>query len=64
MKKRHKQKLVILSIILFLMFNVPLLLLFNSSEHFWGFPIIYVYLFSVWFIGIAISFIVFKTTDE
>ena len=32
MKKRHEQKLVILSIALLVLFNAPILLLFNSSK--------------------------------
>ncbi|MCQ4034906.1 hypothetical protein [Kaistella montana] len=64
MKKRHKQKLVILSIILFVMLNAPILFLFNSSEMLWGIPLIYVYFFMVWFSSSLLSFLIFKRFDE
>ncbi len=64
MKKRHKQKLVILSIILFIMFNVPILFLFNTSKMIWGLPMIYVYLFMVWLGSSVLSFLIFKKFDE
>lgn len=64
MKKRHKQKLVILSIVLFLMFNAPVLLLFNSSEDVLGIPLIYAYIFAVWLGSFTASFFVFKKFDE
>lgn len=64
MKKRHKQKLVILSIILLMMFNVPVLFLFNGSEKLWGLPVIYTYIFLVWLVSSIASFIIFKKFDE
>ena len=64
MKKRDKQKLDILSIILFIMFNVPVLFLFNTSKMVWGLPMIYVYIFTVWFGSSLLSFLIFKKFDE
>lgn len=64
MKKRHKQKLVIISIILFVMFNAPFLLLFNKHEKLFGLPMIYTYIFAVWFISAIASLLVFKKYDE
>ncbi|NRS92081.1 hypothetical protein HNQ03_001148 [Chryseobacterium sp. 16F] len=64
MKKRHQQKLVILSIALFILFNAPILLLFNSSQKAFGFPLIYAYLFIVWGSSSLMSFIIFKKFDE
>ncbi|KIA90567.1 hypothetical protein OA86_01405 [Kaistella jeonii] len=64
MKKRHQQKLVILSISLFVLFNAPVLLLFNSADHFMGFPIIYGYIFIVWTLSVLSSFIIFKKFHE
>lgn len=64
MKKRHQQKLVILSIALFILFNAPVLLLFNRSQELVGFPIIYVYLFIVWAASSISSFFIFKKFDE
>jgi membrane protein YdbS with pleckstrin-like domain len=56
MKKRHQQKLIILSFILLSLFNFPLLLLFNSSSSFLGFPVIYFYIFFVWIVDIIVSY--------
>lgn len=64
MKKRHKQKLVILSIILFVMFNAPVLLLFNSTQLIWGLPMIYLYIFMVWLASSVASFLIFRKFDE
>ncbi|WP_434978210.1 hypothetical protein [Daejeonia sp. YH14] len=64
MKKRHKQKLVILSMVLFVLFNAPVLLLFNSAENIAGLPAVYVYIFTVWLASSAASFLVFRKFDE
>ena len=58
MKKRHQQKLVVLSMGLLLAFNLPLLLLFDKAEAFLGFPVIYIYIFSVWIGSILVSLLV------
>ncbi|WP_226065099.1 hypothetical protein [Kaistella polysaccharea] len=64
MKKRHQQKLIILSIALFILFNAPILLLFNSSQKFLGLPLIYAYIFFVWAASSLSSFIIFKKYNE
>ncbi|WP_297334452.1 hypothetical protein [Flavobacterium sp.] len=64
MKKRHQQKLIILSVGLLLAFNMPLLLLFDSSEAVLGLPLIYVYIFSVWLLSILVSLFVFMRYYE
>ena len=64
MKKRHQQKLIILSIALFILFNAPVLLLFNSSQKLIGLPLIYVYIFFVWTASCLTSFIIFKKFHE
>jgi len=60
MKKRHEQKLIILSMLLLLALNIPLLLLFDTSEPLLGMPIIYIYIFSAWLFSIAITFLIIK----
>ncbi|MBY8962014.1 hypothetical protein KJK34_04540 [Flavobacterium sp. D11R37] len=64
MKKRHQQKLIILSVGLLLAFNMPLLLLFDSSKAILGLPLIYVYIFSVWLLSILVSLFVFMRYYE
>lgn len=58
MKKRHQQKLVILSIGLITFLNFPIILIFNSDEVVMGIPLLYAYVFVVWFISIVITFTV------
>jgi predicted MFS family arabinose efflux permease len=64
MKKRHEQKLVILSMLLLLALNIPLLLLFDNSESLFGFPTIYIYILSAWLFSIAISYTIVKKYYE
>jgi ABC-type sugar transport system permease subunit len=58
MKKRHQQKLVVVSLFLLISLNLPLLLLFDSSEAFMGVPLFYIYVFSIWMISIMVSIII------
>ncbi|WP_282787915.1 hypothetical protein [Flavobacterium croceum] len=64
MKKRHQQKLVVLSIVLLVLFNLPIVLLFDISSGIAGIPIVYVYLFSVWLVSILLSFYIVKKYHE
>ncbi|MBN8567811.1 MAG: hypothetical protein J0M25_13895 [Flavobacteriales bacterium] len=64
MKKRHLQKFVILSLLLWVAFNFPILLLFNNSDAIFGIPIIYFYIFSVWTLSIILSFYFLKKYNE
>ncbi|GEJ43447.1 MULTISPECIES: hypothetical protein [unclassified Chryseobacterium] len=64
MKKRHEQKLIILSVGLMIAFSIPISLLFNSEREISGYPMILIYLFAVWMISIIISFVIVKRYDE
>ncbi|EZH71312.1 hypothetical protein ATO12_10920 [Aquimarina atlantica] len=64
MKKRHQQKLVVLSIALLFLFNVPLIFMFNHFGSVFGFPILYFFVFLIWAISILISFIILKKFYE
>ncbi|PWA11256.1 hypothetical protein DB891_00065 [Flavobacterium laiguense] len=64
MKKRHEQKLVILSILMLFALNVPFLLFFDSSKSLFGFPILYLYIFSAWLFSIIVTFIILKRYYE
>ncbi len=64
MKKRHEQKLIILSIGLLTAFSIPVSLLFNSDREVFGYPMILVYIFAVWMVSIIISFVIVKKYDE
>ncbi len=50
--------------VLFVLFNAPVLLLFNSAENIAGLPAVYVYIFTVWLASSAASFLVFRKFDE
>lgn len=64
MKKRHEQKLIILSIGLLIAFSIPVSLLFNNDREIFGYPMILIYIFAVWMVSIIISFIIVKKYDE
>tara|TARA_R110000751_G_scaffold196439_1_gene301684 strand:+ start:142 stop:354 length:213 start_codon:yes stop_codon:yes gene_type:complete len=64
MKKRHEQKLIVLSIALFLIFNVPFILVFNFEGAVYGIPTLYFSIFSIWLLSIVISYIVLKRHYE
>lgn len=56
MKKRHIQKLVVLALALFLILNLPFLLVFNISGAWLGIPFFYWGVFTVWSISIWVSY--------
>ena len=64
MKKRHEQKLIVLSISLFLLFNLPFLLVYNFDGDVFGIPSFYFSIFSIWMLSVVISFIVLKRHYE
>jgi hypothetical protein len=64
MKKRHEQKLVVLSIGLLLIFNIPFVLVFNFKGAIFGIPTFYFSIFSIWLLSIIISYIVLKRHYE
>tara|TARA_R110000868_G_scaffold153624_2_gene379089 strand:+ start:1058 stop:1252 length:195 start_codon:yes stop_codon:yes gene_type:complete len=64
MKKRHEQKLIVLSIALFLIFNIPFLLIFNLEGAIFGIPIFHFSIFSIWLLSIVISYIILKRHYE
>ncbi|MCL9809502.1 hypothetical protein NAT50_09050 [Flavobacterium sp. HXWNR70] len=64
MKKRHQQKLVVLSVLLFIGLNIPIVLLFSNMTSVFGFPLIYVYIFGIWILSVMVSFIILKRYYE
>lgn len=64
MKKRHQQKLVIVSMVLLIGLNLPIVLLFDSTQNVVGFPVIYIYLFSIWLFSILVSLLIVKRYNE
>ncbi|MBU2928433.1 hypothetical protein [Winogradskyella psychrotolerans] len=64
MKKRHEQKLIVLSIALVLIFNVPFILIFNLDGVIYGIPTLYFSIFTFWLLSIIVSYIVLKRHYE
>ncbi|WP_295337520.1 hypothetical protein [Flavobacterium sp.] len=64
MKQRHQQKLVIISLVLLIALNLPIVLLFDSAESFMGFPVIYIYIFLVWLFSTLLSLLIIKRYHE
>ena len=64
MKKRHEQKLVVLSIAMFLFFNIPFVLIFNTEGAIFGIPTFYFSVFTFWLLSIVISFVVLNRYYE
>ena len=64
MKKKHQQKLIILSVVLFLLFNAPFLLIFNGIHFNFGMPSLYIYIFLIWLVSILVSYSIFHLFDE
>ena len=60
MKKRHEQKLVILSLALLALFNMPFILMWDKTNEVLGFPVIYIYIFSLWVFSIVVSYIIIQ----
>ncbi|MBS9462171.1 hypothetical protein LV716_17775 [Flagellimonas sp. HMM57] len=64
MKKRHQQKLVVLAVLLFFLWNVPFVTIFDGDAQLFGFPIFYVFIFLSWFVAIIVSFLILKKYYE
>lgn len=64
MKKRHEQKLVVLSFSLLFIFSLPFILVFNNEGAIFGIPIFYFAVFCVWLLSVFISYIILSKYYE
>ncbi|OGS69244.1 MAG: hypothetical protein A3G95_03420 [Flavobacteria bacterium RIFCSPLOWO2_12_FULL_31_7] len=64
MKKRHQQKLVIVSMVLLICLNMPIVLLFDSYKNVFGFPSNYIFIFSAWLLSILVSLYIMIRYNE
>lgn len=64
MKKRHQQKLVFLSALLFVLWNVPFVSIYDGGQELLGFPSFYLFIFFTWFVAIVVAFIILKIYYE
>ena len=51
--KRQNERLIVLPIVGFLLFNYPLLSLWSREKLLFGVPVLYLYLFLVWIVYIV-----------
>jgi len=64
LKKRHEQKLVLLSLGLFIVLNIPFLLVFNSANTVFGVPVFYFSIFIICLLSVLISYYILKRFYE
>jgi hypothetical protein len=61
---RKAQRLVALCLLGFLLFNYPILALFNRAGLLLGIPVLYAYIFAAWALVIALMAIVVEGADS
>lgn len=59
---RIGERLALLFIVGALLLNFPVLAIFNLPVTVWGVPILYLYLFGVWVLGIAAVLVLARST--
>ena len=64
MKKRHEQKLVVLSFTLMFAFSLPFVLVFNKAEAIFGVPVFYFSVFLIWLLSVILSYVILKKYYE
>jgi hypothetical protein len=64
MKKRHQQKIILISICLILLWNIPAIMLFNSDGMIFGFPVLYFFIFITWTVAALSAFFIIKKYDK
>lgn len=58
-----QQRLIAITIFLTCLFNFPILSLFNKANFVFGIPIIYVYVFTVWLVGIIVVAVIAESKN-
>ena len=58
-----QQRAIAITIFLVCLFNFPLLSLFNKTVFVFGMPLVYVYVFSVWAVGIIVIAIIAESKN-
>jgi hypothetical protein len=64
MKKRHQQKIILVSIVLIILWNIPAIMLFNTDSVILGFPILYFFIFITWLLAILSIAVILKKYDK
>ncbi len=60
-RKVKKERLIALTFVGMLIFNYPLLSLFNHSTLIFGIPLLYLYLFSIWLVFIILIALILES---
>ena len=60
----HGQRLIAIFLLGCLLFNYPLLYLFNVDNYFFGIPLFYVYIFLAWGLLIALTAAVVERNSD
>ena len=60
----YGQRLIALFLLGCLLFNYPLLYLFNNDHHLLGIPLLYVYMFAAWALLIALTAVVIERDTD
>ncbi len=58
------QRLIALFLLGCLLFNYPLLYLFNSDNRLFGIPLVYIYMFAAWALLIALTALVVERASS
>ena len=58
MTDRARERLVLLFLLGVLLINFPILAIFHQPTTFWGIPVLYLYLFGIWTVGIVTVYLV------
>ena len=62
--KRHQQKLILLGVVLFFMWNLPFVTVFDADFQLFGFPAFYLFIFLGWLLAIVIAYLLLKKHYE
>jgi hypothetical protein len=64
MKKRHEQKLILLSIGLIVLLNIPFVLVYNTTTLVFGLPVFYFSIFIICGFSVLVSYYILKRFYE
>lgn len=63
-EQKKEQRLLAISLLFGLLFSFPVISIFNTSELIGGIPLLYLYVFVVWAIMIAILFLMLNQKNK
>ncbi len=63
-KPMKAQKLVLISLLFLILFNFPMLSIFNNGDSINGIPTLYVYVFFVWILFIVLVFNIIRKENK